>query len=283
MSPLVRFIAFFSFFLSLTWAQDFQFRMQGTYNINSSALNQSPVNFTLDWNEADGVITGMYADNYFPGSTAANGSANVQGRSMNVMLPQFSQGIKTLEFTTGQSGRINGTVPVSITVRDPNGNTINVANISAFQTVKNGSSSCSVGFGALAGYCGIYAGTVSELTDGMNICNLNSQGSMKMELGANTEVNLYINYINTMIGIPRLGMGSIPVSPLSANINLSSRHCGPVPSTNLVSTDCQTFTLAGSFGTNGSDRIFEGTYLIVDNQNAESCSYRLTLTRETPY
>ena len=284
MSSLVRFMGFFSLFLSfLALSQDYQFRLQGTYNLNSSALNQTPLAFNLDWNESDNAINGVYSDNYFPGRTPVVGTANIQGRSMHVTLPQLSQIVRSLDFLTGQSGKINGNVPLSVTVRDADGNTINVANISAVMSAKNAESSCTLGFGALSGFCGIYSGRVSEMTDGLNRCNLNSEGSMKMELSPNTEVNLYINFVNTLVGIPRLGLGSIPISPLTSTISLTSRHCGPVPSTNLLSTNCQTFTLNGSFRTNGNDRFFEGTYLIMDIQNSESCSYNLSFTRETPY
>lgn len=255
----------------------------------SPGFNQAPVNFTLQWNEFGTQIRGIYKDNYYSASANVEGTASNGSRSMNVIFPEIKFGAKNITFLTSQSDPVNGSIPLSITVRDEAGATLLTNNISgimssATATNSNDGTLCSVGFGSLTGFCGIYAGTVTEAADTSNRCNMIGDGSLRVELATDKSMNIYLNYTNSIQGLPVHRLGSIPLASLSPNIEQRARNCGTLAGTSFFSGNCQALYLVGSFNeTSGAGRSFSGTYTITDETTAESCTLNLTMERSVVY
>jgi hypothetical protein len=138
---------------------------------------------------------------------------------------------------------------------------------------------CSMGFGALSGFCGLYSGNVAEEKDPGDQCNLIGSGETRLELATNGELNLYFHYRGTLRQIPRHTFGSLLGTQLTQNINTTVRHCGPLADTTMNSQGCQTLQLVGSFQDFGSIKNFMGTYDIRDEVTGNTCSYSLNLAR----
>lgn len=270
------------------FSQEYRFRLEGSYSL-SPGFNQTPVNFTLQWNEFTDSIRGIYKDNYYTTSANVEGTVGNGSRTMNVLFPDVKNGAKNITFLSSQSDPVNGAIPLSITVRDGAGNTLMTNNISGIMSSANASNGndgtlCSVGFGSLTGYCGMYAGTVTEGADANNRCNLIGDGSLRVELSTDKSVNVYLNYTNSIRGIPVHRLGSIPLTSLSPNMDQKSRNCGTLAGTSFFAGNCQSLFLTGSFSeTSTSGRSFSGTYTITDETTSEFCTLNLTLERTVVY
>jgi hypothetical protein len=277
------------FFISLSaFSQTYRFRLEGTYSL-TPGTSPAAVNFTLQWNEFDTQIRGIYKDNYYSGSANVEGITSTGNRTMNVIFPDAVNGAKNITFLSSQTQPVNGAMPLSITVRDASGATILTNNISGIMSSVNASNGpdgtlCSVGFGSLTGFCGLYAGTVTEGADANNRCNLVGDGSLRMELSTDKSVNIFLNYTNSIQGLPVHRLGAIPLTSLSPNIDQRSRNCGTLAGTSFFTGNCQSLQLTGSFNeTSGSGRTFTGTYTITDETSAETCTLSLNLERSTAY
>lgn len=283
-------------FLALTaFAQEFQYRMEGSFN--TTAVPGEPgipttVNYTINWNETSTAIQGLYRDNYFSqaGPNIVSGTVNNDGRTMNVILPQAVSGVRSLRISTTQTGTGSGSVPVSVVTRNNVGGNIdnldNFALLTALPAATNAQAqeeSCTIGFGALTGFCGIYNGVFNEVSDNRNRCNLLTAGNPRLELGVNTVFSLYLNYIPGVTNQSSHTIGAFPPSPLTASVNINARYCAPLPGTTFVPGDCLNLNLTGDFLDQTDNPTFIGTYTITDEVNADSCSYSMSLSRELSY
>lgn len=279
----------FFFSLAALAQNSTQFSLQGTYSVSSQSLSPTPINFSISWNETGNKIEGTYSDNYFSQSSPVTGSTETFGRTFNIVFPTPTQGIRSILMTTAQTGIINTTIPLTIQTRNPAGvpvdnSSVNVSMTSQpYSPAASSTNACVLGFGTLTGYCGLYAGTISENHDPANRCNLLGPGSTRLELAIDTRLALFFNYQTTTSGVPVHRLGAIPPSPLNNNLNVSARNCGTLAQTNFSSANCQTMILTGAFLDLGGTRNFTGTYTITDETNKETCTYSMNLNRDIVY
>jgi hypothetical protein len=293
MTLLVRFLTSFLLTLpTLIFAQDFQYSLEGSFTTTSTPTTQPTpltVNYQVRWNETSTDIQGMYQDNLFAkdGPKLLTGTVSPTGRTFNVILPFDEQGVKSITLTSPQGGLLTGTVPMTVETRNNAG--INVDTVPGFALMDSrggplgqgpNQNQCTIGFGAISGYCGLYTGTWIENFDSTDRCNLLTAGGLRMELAANTAFTIYMGYIDTTANIPFHALGTFVTAPLSTSISQRRRVCEPLSGTTFTPTTCKTLSLSGIFFEQAGDRAFNGTYSIYDESTGESCSYNLDLRRE---
>lgn len=277
-------------------AQSFQYRLEGSFTTLATPdpTNPAIVNYSINWNETSTDIQGVYQDNYFTQGTprTLTGTVNPNGRSMSVILPQTINDIRQLNFVTSATGAASGSIPMTINTRTNIGSVIDspsgFALLSALPNSTTGTNTdfnnCVVGFGALTGACGLYNGTFSESRDTNDRCHLISSGNPRLELGLNTAFSFILNYIPGATNQESHTIGTFLPSPQNGSINVSSRNCGNLVGVTFPTTTCKTLNLSGYFTEDASDVFhFTGTYTIIDEATAESCSYSMVLNQESKY
>ncbi len=245
----------------------YQFKWSGSFTVPAlDTINNrfpTPVAFTIEWNELNHFMIGIYKDNYIDAPINISGKSNLDGRNVSVQHPTLG----TMNLTSSTSTASNGKVSVSISTQT------NIFNILANMASLSNSSFCSTGFGFLSGYCGTYAGSNFEMEDGNNLCNLVTFQPLLIEILPNTDVNVVTNG-------NRQKIGSIPLDPLSGTMSISTHHCGAIPDTVLDPAHCQTETLQGEFSQVSDQHVFNGSFKIVDENNGSTCIYNLSLNQK---
>lgn len=275
------------------WAQQFQYRLDGSFQSNAQ-VGTSPtiVNYSLSWNETANAIQGIYQDNFFTSgrAMAIAGNRSDSGRTFFLTMPAPANNVRTISFTTNESLDVPGSISTSVITRDNNGGLIDnqstvsqmsiqpAANIAGTGTTDT----CVVGFGALTKFCGLYNGTFTEISDSADRCNLVATGTPRLELGADTVLRMYVNYVPGIANPPAHILGSFVPSPTTTALNLSKTDCAIPPATTFERDSCRTMTLTGFFSSSGTGS-FSGTYSIIDNETGDACSYNMSLTREVAY
>lgn len=287
MTILVRIFVLFSLSFS-AFAQDFEKRMEGSFSLNTSDISPPTVNFSISWNEANGEIQGIYSDNYFISSAEVSGSSLLQGKSFLVDFPIVTNGVRSIAIMAIGAGP--GSVPLTLTLRDTFGNASSIHNVTAVmigdtagEEIAEENVSCSVGFGALTGYCGLYAGNINEISDTGSLCYRVASSATRLELAPTMDMRMFLGYRDTLVGLPRHPLGSLPISPVTGEVSLTGRNCGELSGTRFPEENCQTMTLSGNFTELVGVKRFNGTYVITDDETEESCTYSLTLDREVSY
>ena len=270
----------FLFVAFSVWAQEFQYQMEGSF----TTPDEVTVNYEVNWNETMTSIQGLYQDNFYArtGPKILTGDVSTTNRTMNVILPEDVNGARSLTLNTTQTGRASSSVPITITVRDNAGGVITAPNGFALMTALNPAATnqgdeCVVGFGALTGLCGIYAGRFTEVMDTNSRCDLLSGGDPRLELAADTTFRILLT------NQPTHNVGAFRPSPIDNTINVTSTVCGPLPGTTFVPNNCKRLNLNGIFFVQASVVTFTGTYSITDNINTDSCSYSMSLRREMTF
>lgn len=264
----------------------FEYHMEGSFTSNV----ETPViiNYSISWNEAGTVLSGIYQDNYFSQDIpkVVSGTQSDEGRVFNVILPAEVKGINAIRISTTVSNALTGSIPVTIRTTDAVGSTMD--SVSGFAMMKNlpgayedpylEANACTIGFGALTGYCGLYAGRFNEFSDVGNRCNI-LRGNTRLELGTDTFFRMHLNYIPGIPNQPIHNIGAFIPTPLTNNINVSGTTCGPLPGTSFE-PNCKEMSLAGSFSEQGARIVFTGIYSIRDQVTGDTCSHSMTLIRE---
>lgn len=193
-------VILFLFIALSAFAQEFQYRIEGSF-----PSNETTVNYSVSWNETSTDIQGLYQDNILAkGPTTVTGTVTATGRTMNVILPTEVLGIRQITLQTPTVGTTSGSIPMNIKTLDNIGRTVdnpsNMAMMSTMQAATSpgaagGNDGCVIGFGALTGYCGLFNGSFNEINDNRNRCNLLSGGNARLELAADTFFRMYLNYI----------------------------------------------------------------------------------------
>ena len=276
----MRFFVFFTLIFSLNcFSQTYPNRLQGTFNLpNIDTLNAqypSPISFTLEWSETGKEMNGRYQDNFLSGSTPVLGVNGPAGRMFTVVFPQAVQGIKSLEINTSENATSGRPVAINVTSKNEAGGAIAVMNILGTMSSSVTDSTCSLGFGVLAGYCGHYSGLTQETSDSANLCQLAQMKGLVLEVLPSTEVSVIANDVPTSVG-------SLPLSPLSNRVQLNSRNCGAMLNTGFDPTHCLAFSLQGEFFPVGNTRTFTGSYSVRDETSGETCTYFLNVEAKMP-
>lgn len=290
MSFAVRLMAVWSICLSSLYAQDYSHTIEGNYPLTSQSFSPIKIGFTLSWNETGNRVDGVYSDNYFATSAPVTGTTTNKGRILNVAFAEPTQGIKSINLTMPQIGLFNGQAAVQITTTNAAGVPFDAGNIvtnmssRVLNPVNAGARPCIVGFGVFSGFCGQFAGTISEVSDPKNRCNLIGKGITKLEMAHNTEIKLFQNVENNNLKgrVPHM-LGRLPASPLSPNVNMTNRICGLVENTTFPQTGCKVLNLTGAFQEVGDTPNFTGTYSISDESTRATCRYSLNLFRDVAY
>lgn len=278
------------------FAQQFQYRLEGSFQTSSAPGTSSPivVNYIVNWNESSDVIQGMYQDNFFSqGSPVAiGGTKSAAGRNFLLIFPEAISGVKTISLKTPETSDITGSMPMKMATTNVVGAPVDSQNGFALMTTMpivsstgttSDSGTCVVGFGALTKYCGLYNGTFNEIYDSDDRCHLLTEGSPRLELAPDTVFRLYLNHIKGIPNLPLHNIGAFLPSPQNSSINLSRQDCSALPGTSFESNNCRMLNLSGFFTDQGGSITFSGTYQIVDTTNGDSCSYSLNLLREVAY
>ena len=293
MSPVLRFLAFCSLFASF-WAfgQNLQYKIQGSLSSLNTPDPANPVliNYSIEWNETDNSLQGVYQDNYYATTPrAVTGTVTTGGRNFLVILPEVNNGVKVIELTTSQSVPTNGSIPIvyrsesSVEAAIDNVTTFAIMSAPSVVIATPDSNGCAVGFGSLTGYCGLYSGTFNKRSDPNNRCNLTTMGEPRLEVATSTNFNLYLNYVNTLEDIPFHNLGTFVFSPTGNSVLLNRRVCEDLPGTTFASGNCKTLSMDLNYFNQAGVLRFTGTYRITDEVMNESCVYDLSVTREIPY
>lgn len=280
-------VILFLFFALSAFAQEFQYRIEGSF-----PSTETTINYSVSWNETSTTIQGLYQDNLFAkGPTTVAGTVDATGRTMNIILPTEILGIRQITLQSPVVGSTSGSIPMNIKTMDNIGRTVdNPSNMAMMSTMQaatapgaGGNDGCVIGFGALTGYCGLFDGSFNEINDNRNRCNILSGGNPRLELAADTVFRLYLNYIPGSINPTLINIGPFLPSPQSNAINITSRTCAPIPGTTFIPSNCKTLNLNGIFFEQADTITFTGTYTINDEVTADSCSYTMSLSREVTY
>jgi hypothetical protein len=282
MSLLLLFLTLVSFAQKPT--ENFQYQMDGSYKANLPGLSESQqVNYSLLWNEKNGNIAGLYRDNFFSSNSPMTGISGAEGRVFNATFPRVIQNVFKISLTSVSTSLESGTIPLMIFLKDRVDMTIDQMTTSATLITRSDyrpeTETCDSGFGELKGYCGLYKGTLTELNDSNNLCNLPDYG-FRMELSKEGMIQFYFYYSEITIGIPSHSLGAFDSIPLSKTINMSERHCGSLVGTIFPNSNCQNLRLYGTFSRPNDKKKFNGTYSLQDIETNESCSYGLILESE---
>ncbi len=275
---------------SNAWAQEeYAFTLQGNFPVSSQSFIPINVTYTISWNETGNRIDGIYTDDYFGTEVPVSGTTTSYGRSLEAVLPNPVQGVKTLNFIVTQVGQYNGQVNLTITLKNENGGPVNqvpdlaVMNSRILASTPD-NESCSLGFGVLAGFCGQYAGTIKETSDANNRCNLLVPGVTKLVMNEDKTVRIYFNtQEGRLTGRPFHYLGLLPLGLSDPNVVMTQEACSPLPNTQFTTRNCKVLNLTGAFQESGETPSFTGTYTITERQTGLRCIYNLSLLRDIEY
>jgi hypothetical protein len=263
--------------------EGFNYQLRGSYKLESS--KKRPVEFTLQWKEEKDKITGEYSDNFFIDKAEVTGAHGDLGRNFVVKLPSEKNGVKSITLLSSEvkGDKTGTTVPVSIVTRDIKGNPLTTTEgNSNFVTLysdaqKQEDNTCEDGFGALAGYCGVYEGMIAEDKDRRNKCNLLFTSAVRLELTNDQTLILHMGQVSELVDNPRHEIGRLPISPENRLIDVMSRACRPLQGINAPGDSCKQLNLVGKFTTRGTNKHFTGTYTIKQEGTNNFCQYTLSM------
>jgi hypothetical protein len=258
------------------------YQLKGEYKLNASL--DTAIKFLLSWSEENGEIKGTYSDNYFTNDSKLIGSVRKEGRVLSVELPEAKRGVKTLTFQTSNKKVDKGivTIPVSIRANDSKGKPLEKSSVKADisprrMVAQMQEEQCREGFGALAGFCGIYEGLISESVDRQNKCNLLFADSVKLELDPNAQLTLYLGEVEEVFDTPGHLIGRLTMNPGTTRIDIMSRSCRNLPGVDSRNDYCKRLNLTGEFSSIGNNKHFKGEYTIFDEGTKNTCIYSLSM------
>lgn len=281
----LRWIIFHLLIPAFALAETYQYELKGAYQLN--VTGQRPVAYTLKWSEVKGDIQGSYSDEFFTRSTRVSGEGSDIGRTFIIRLPEERAGVKSITLLSSMANpkQTATAIPISLITRDKLGNPLNTVKLTSNFTASSPvlaaqlqeESRCIEGFGVLAGYCGVYAGTLTEQRDRRNRCNLLFADAVRFELDNDGMAFLHLGEVNELITTPGHSIGRIPVNPQKNSIDLMGRYCGPLAGVNSSSESCKIMHLKGDFSTIRDNRHFSGTYQISEEGTNNVCVYGLSM------
>lgn len=278
-----KIILFFVLCLSMNLlAQDQQYVLKGSLDKN--------IQFTMVWNEYEGRVSGTYEDNFYTKQIPMRGVAGDLGRIFLVTLPQENKGVRTISFlgTDLKGTKGSAMVPVSVVLRDDKGKPVKTTSIEGnltamTQTVlaqKQETANCQEGFGDMAGFCGVFAGMLTEEVDTQNKCNLLAYNNARLILNDQGEMSLSLGEVNNVVTPPIHRLGRLPVDPQNTNVDLLTRTCRPLPGTTFNGDNCKRLNLIGYFTITNRGKRFAGSYILIDEKTNQTCRYTLSMDQE---
>lgn len=266
--------------------ETFQYELKGT--LKQMPKNKS-ITYDLKWTEENGHISGVYSDDYFSRRSEVRGEGGDLGRTFIVAFPQSKDGVRSLTILSSLMKKVDTatTVPVSIVTRDEKGNPLTNFKTSAnfvttsFRTAAQlqEENRCTEGFGVLAGFCGTYAGMLTEERDRRNRCNLLFADAVRLELTQEGMLILRLGDLSNIAEAPLHTIGRIPFNPQKNAIDVMSRVCAPLYGLNLDSSSCKVLHLRGDFGRNKDNLHFSGTYQVSEEGTNNVCVYGLSMDK----
>lgn len=266
-------------------AQSESYQLKGAWSGQNKG--ESNIDFNMDWTEKEGLILGTYRDNYYSDKGVVKGIVGELGRLFIVTFSRETKGVRTLMLATSElKGKQGSTlIPVSGIFRDEKGKPIitasTEANLSAkineMIAQKQEDRGCQVGFGSLAGFCGVYSGMLTEIDDVKNKCNLLAFNATKLAFDENGEIGIILGETSELVATPIHRVGRIFSDPETTEVEVMSRTCRQLEGTGFASDDCKRLVLSGMFTMRQDKRHFRGTYSITSEKNNESCSYSISM------
>lgn len=260
------------------------FAQEQEYQLKGSIGSHDP--FTLKWTEKDGKALGTFSDNLYAESAVARGISGDLGRLFIVTFPEEINGVRTITFLGSDLKGDKGSalIPLTIVLRDDTGKPISSAIIEAnltgmtnVQIAQRQEEKCHDGFGALAGYCGVYSGMLVEEADSRNKCSLLNFNNSRFVLDENAEVGLSLGEISGIVNPPIHRIGRVFTDTDSTSVDLLSRNCKSLPGTNFNGDDCKRLHIHGVFSSTSKVKHFMGKYTITDEKTNEFCRYGLSM------
>jgi hypothetical protein len=288
---MLRSLLLFFGFLSIIAANpsgNGQFQLSGSFKYPGDV--SKIVTFSLNWFERNGIVKGLYADNFFSGSEIVAGEDNPEGSHLIVIFPKEKFGTKSLVFFLPHPlNSKNLQRPIALVMRDQVGHVKNYISINDSKLSSPSKSEiqlqeedeCSRGFGELSGLCGVYAGLVSEEEDRRNICNLLFADPVRLELTIEGTLFLHFGEVNEIISSPGHLIGRIPFNPQKKSIDVMNRICEQMIGVKSSTDICKIVHLKGVFSTELGNRIFKGSYRITEEGTNNTCLYKLSLEKRS--
>ncbi|HXH29367.1 MAG TPA: hypothetical protein VNJ01_01020 [Bacteriovoracaceae bacterium] len=264
--------------------QNAQYELRGSF---PHPITKGPANFTMRWSETNGRIQGQYDDNASKGTVKVIGAKGDNSRIFRMAMPKNNtlgaMTIITGEDTAGQTGT---KIPVSIVTQDQKGvpltsNTTSATIVAMGPVQRQQEEGCQEGFGAVAGFCGVYEGMISENVDKSRKCTLNDGMNPSLQLDPEGNFILHAGPVSELVDSPIHRIGRLQTKPGSARVDVLSRECRPLAGIGFAGDNCKRINLIGRFTENNTRKRFVGTYSIVDEKTNASCSYQLTLAQRT--
>ncbi len=275
----MKILTIICFFFSLhLFAQEQEYQLKGSIGTHDP--------FTLKWTEKEGKALGTFSDNLYAESAVARGISGNLGRLFIVTFPEEVNGVRTITFLGSDLKGDKGSalIPVTIVLRDDTGRPISTSIIEAnltgmkeIQIAQRQEEKCHDGFGALAGYCGVYSGMLVEEADSKNKCNLLNLTNSRFVLDENAEVGLSLGEISGIMNPPIHRIGRVFTDTDSTSVDVLSRSCKPLPRTNFKGDDCKRLHLYGDFSSTEKIKHFAAKYTITDEKTNEFCRYSLSM------
>lgn len=279
------FILMWCLYIMKVMAQAESYQLKGSLGINSETKKN--IDFTLKWTEEGGKAMGTYSDNFYTQSAVAKGISGDLGRIFVITFPQEIKGVQTISFLGSdlKTAKISTPVPVSVVLRDKDGKPVNTTSIQANLSVhseskiaqKQEDQRCQQGFGALAGYCGIYTGMLTEEMDTSKKCNLLDFNNIRLVLDENGEIGLVFGELSSIVNPPVHRIGRIFTDQDTERVDILSRNCRPLQGVAFKGDNCKRLDLVGNFRVENKVKRFAGTYTILDEKTNESCRYGVSM------
>jgi hypothetical protein len=286
MKCVIYFVALFGLALGAA-GETFQYELKGNFKQSGK---EKTVSYTLRWSEDNDKISGLYSDDYFTRRSEVKGQGSDLGRTFIVEFPQTRDGVRSLIILSSLLKKVDtGTsVPVSIVSRDEKGNPLTNLKTSAnFITTSvrtmaqlQEENRCTDGFGVLAGFCGVYAGILTERRDRRNWCNLLFADAVRLELTEEGMILLHLGERSSIAEAPIHTIGRIPFNPEKNSVDVMGRVCMPLYGLNTTSgSSCKVLHLRGDFSRNKDNLHFSGTYQISEEGTNNVCVYGLSMDK----
>lgn len=265
------------------------FELTGGFGSNS--ITRSPVQFSMKWSETEGIARGSYRDDVHGTSELLKGITSEHGKIFLVTFNKPKTGVRSLLIVAPEEKELekSKTIPVSVVTRDSEGTPILTVSTEAKLTQISPEIAqaqevdpCQEGFGALAGVCGIYAGTISEESDSRKLCSLNTEKNLRLGITENASVVLLLGPESEIVEVPAHNLGRLPAESASNRVSVLNRQCRPLVGTKFSNDSCKILDLSGEFTNRAGTMHFMGSYTIIDEKNKNLCRYRLSFDQSKP-